>query len=120
MSQPIPSIPDATEDALQQRRVHFTGREPAVDLAELAPRLATAIRLRDEAEAGYRQFRAEFGARLRAEDPKLAEWKAKEACDASPEFQAWKKALANGEAWVAFFSALADSRRIAGGLGRTA
>lgn len=120
MSQPIPIIPDATEEALKQRHAAYTNREPAVDLAELAIRLATAIRLRDEAEAGYRQFRADFGAKLRAEDPKLAEWKAKEACDASPEFQAWKKALANGEAWVAFFGALADSRRIAGGLGRTA
>lgn len=120
MSQTIPTIPDATEEALQQRRLLYTTKPPAEGLAELAPRLATAIRLRDEAEAGYRQFRADFGAKLRAEDPKLAEWKAKEACDASPEFQAWKKALANGEAWVAFFGALADSRRIAGGLGRTA
>lgn len=122
MSQP-PNIPAATEEALDVRRRALTGPDappPAAALADCAVRLATAIRLRNDAEAGYRQFRANVGIQLREADPKLAEWKVKEAIDATPHFATWKDALGNGEAWVAFFAATADALRIAGGLGRGA
>jgi len=55
---------------------------------------SVAVAEQEEADAAYRQWRAEIGEKIMAADAKLAEWKVKQAIESSPKFTQFKQAIA--------------------------
>ncbi len=104
----IPAVRPYSPDALRA----FTNVMTAL-LAEradarewVAHELASAVVVRDMADARYRHWRAIETAALRLAEPKYSEVRLKEAIDARPEFLAWKQARADAAAWVTFYGAM--------------
>jgi phage shock protein A len=70
---------------------------------------AAAERERVQADSYYRQWRAEAGRAMLHEDPKLAEWKVKQAIEADKTFQTLKNALAESARNVTIARGLYDA-----------
>lgn len=66
----------------------------AAKMAYWASLWASAEAEKIEVDAYYRKWRAEFGRKLLENDPKMSEWKVKQAIESQENFSTLKKAIA--------------------------